>query len=134
MNAKSKPKKNVWHFELVAKKIHMFGHFQKMILEKSHHVLYPVAPVFVRTTISTYWNQGYGYQQGYGPGYGGSNDLPHGYYGYGPGYYYRPLSWIEGVWGCITGLAPTAVLGVDTANLMKNAVQSEYERGESSKR
>ncbi|KAI5282292.1 Mucin-21 [Manis pentadactyla] len=37
----------------------------------------------------TYWNQGYGYQQGYGPGYGGSDDLPHGYYGYGPGYYYR---------------------------------------------
>ncbi|KAI5270608.1 Contactin-Associated Protein 1 [Manis pentadactyla] len=35
-----------------------------------------------------YWNQGYGYQQGYGPGYGGSDDSPHGYYGYGPGYYY----------------------------------------------
>ncbi|KAI5280970.1 Transmembrane Protein 42 [Manis pentadactyla] len=63
-------------------------------------------------------NQGYGYQQGYGPGYGGSDYLPHGYYGYGPGYYYRPLSWIEGVWGCITRLGPTAVLGVDTANLM----------------
>ncbi|KAI5185052.1 E3 Ubiquitin-Protein Ligase Rlim [Manis pentadactyla] len=31
---------------------------------------------------------GYGYQQGYGPGYGGSDDSPHGYYGYGPGYYY----------------------------------------------
>ncbi|KAI5232054.1 Protein Kinase C Beta Type [Manis pentadactyla] len=39
--------------------------------------------------ICTYWNQGYGYQQGYGPGYGGSDDSPHGYYGYGPGYYYR---------------------------------------------
>ncbi|KAI5280175.1 Mucin-21 [Manis pentadactyla] len=38
---------------------------------------------------STYWNQGYGYQQGYGPGYGGSDDSPHGYYGYGPDYYYR---------------------------------------------
>ncbi|KAI5136512.1 hypothetical protein MUG91_G77n190 [Manis pentadactyla] len=42
----------------------------------------------------TYWNQGYGYQQGYGPGYGGSDDSPHGYYGYGPGYYYRH-SWQE---------------------------------------
>ncbi|KAI5128673.1 Synaptophysin [Manis pentadactyla] len=41
---------------------------------------------------STYWNQGYGYQQGYGPGYGGSDVSPHGYYGYGPGYYYRMLS------------------------------------------
>ncbi|KAI5220248.1 Metastasis-Associated Protein Mta1 [Manis pentadactyla] len=40
--------------------------------------------------LSTYWNQGYGYQQGYGPGYGSSNDSPHGYYGYGPGYYYSP--------------------------------------------
>ncbi|KAI5279146.1 Protein-Glutamine Gamma-Glutamyltransferase E [Manis pentadactyla] len=39
---------------------------------------------------SIYWNQGYGYQQGYGPGYGGSDDSPHGYYGYGPGYYYSP--------------------------------------------
>ncbi|KAI5188326.1 Protein-Glutamine Gamma-Glutamyltransferase E [Manis pentadactyla] len=38
----------------------------------------------------TYWNQGYSYQQGYGPGYGGSDYSPHGYYGYGPGYYYRP--------------------------------------------
>ncbi|KAI5281680.1 Delta-1-Pyrroline-5-Carboxylate Synthase [Manis pentadactyla] len=38
---------------------------------------------------STYWNQGYSYQQGYGPGYGGSDDSLHGYYGYGPGYYYR---------------------------------------------
>ncbi|KAI5130797.1 Ap-1 Complex Subunit Sigma-1A [Manis pentadactyla] len=36
-----------------------------------------------------YWNQGYGYQQSYGPGYGGSDYSPHGYYGYGPGYYYR---------------------------------------------
>ncbi|KAI5146869.1 Insulin-Like Growth Factor 2 Mrna-Binding Protein 1 [Manis pentadactyla] len=43
-------------------------------------------------TYSTYWNQGYGYQQGYGPGYGGSDDSPHGYYGYGPGYYYRTLA------------------------------------------
>ncbi|KAI5282139.1 Rna-Binding Protein Musashi-like 1 [Manis pentadactyla] len=42
-------------------------------------------------TGSTYWNQGYGYQQGYGPGYGGSDYSPHGYYGYGPGYYYRFL-------------------------------------------
>ncbi|KAI5154600.1 Max Dimerization Protein 4, partial [Manis pentadactyla] len=40
-------------------------------------------------SIGTYWNQGYGYQQGYGPGYGSSDDSPHGYYGYGPGYYYR---------------------------------------------
>ncbi|KAI5129358.1 Cilia- And Flagella-Associated Protein 46 [Manis pentadactyla] len=40
---------------------------------------------------STYWNQGYGYQQGYGPGYGGSDYSPHGYYGYGPGYYYRQV-------------------------------------------
>ncbi|KAI5135929.1 Mucin-21 [Manis pentadactyla] len=39
---------------------------------------------------NTYWNRGYGYQQGYGPGYGGSNYSPHGYYGYSPGYYYRP--------------------------------------------
>ncbi|KAI5186934.1 hypothetical protein MUG91_G334n4 [Manis pentadactyla] len=38
--------------------------------------------------FSTYWNQGYGYQQGYGPRHGGSDDSPHGYYGYGPGYYY----------------------------------------------
>ncbi|KAI5282704.1 Adhesion G Protein-Coupled Receptor L3 [Manis pentadactyla] len=38
--------------------------------------------------LNTYWNQGYSYQQGYGPGYGGSDDLPHGYYGYSPGYYY----------------------------------------------
>ncbi|KAI5126013.1 T-Cell Surface Glycoprotein Cd5 [Manis pentadactyla] len=53
-----------------------------------------------------------------GPGYGGSDDSPHGYYGYGPGYYYRPLSWIEGVWGFVTGLGRTAVLGLDTANLM----------------
>ncbi|KAI5136496.1 hypothetical protein MUG91_G77n178 [Manis pentadactyla] len=45
----------------------------------------------VRATPSTYWNQGYGYQQGYGPGYGGSDYSPHGYYGYGPGYYYRFL-------------------------------------------
>ncbi|KAI5269222.1 Arylsulfatase F [Manis pentadactyla] len=42
---------------------------------------------------STYWNQGYGYQQGYRPGCGGSDDSPHGYYGYGPGYYYsQPLN------------------------------------------
>ncbi|KAI5279407.1 Serrate Rna Effector Molecule-like [Manis pentadactyla] len=40
---------------------------------------------------STYWNQGYGCQQGYGPGYGGSDYSPHGYYGYGRGYYYRFL-------------------------------------------
>ncbi|KAI5266490.1 Proline And Serine-Rich Protein 1 [Manis pentadactyla] len=39
----------------------------------------------------TYWNQGYGYQRGYRPGYGGSDDSPHGYYGYGPGYYYRKM-------------------------------------------
>ncbi|KAI5194308.1 N-Acetylaspartylglutamate Synthase A [Manis pentadactyla] len=39
--------------------------------------------------VSTYWNQDYGYQQGYGPGYGGSDYSPHGYYSYGPGYYYR---------------------------------------------
>ncbi|KAI5256166.1 Mucin-21 [Manis pentadactyla] len=47
----------------------------------------------IRTSryVCTYWNQGYGYQQGYGPGYGGSDYSPHGYYGYGPGYYYRPL-------------------------------------------
>ncbi|KAI5255506.1 Mucin-21 [Manis pentadactyla] len=37
---------------------------------------------------STYWNHGYGYQQGYGPGYGGSDNSPHGYYSYSPGYYY----------------------------------------------
>ncbi|KAI5188349.1 E3 Ubiquitin-Protein Ligase Trim38 [Manis pentadactyla] len=45
-------------------------------------------PLFVLSLTSTYWNQGYGYQQGYGPGYGGSDYFPHGYYGYGPGYYY----------------------------------------------
>ncbi|KAI5146463.1 Kininogen-1 [Manis pentadactyla] len=38
---------------------------------------------------STYWNQGYGYQQGYGQGYGVSDDSPHGYYSYGTSYYYR---------------------------------------------
>ncbi|KAI5193754.1 Tripartite Motif-Containing Protein 6 [Manis pentadactyla] len=83
--------------------------------DDSPHGYYGYGPGYY---YSTYWNQGYGYQQGYGPGYGSSDDSPHGYYGYGPGYYYRSLSWIEGVWGCITGLGPTAVLGVDTANLM----------------
>ncbi|KAI5135362.1 Ef-Hand Domain-Containing Family Member B [Manis pentadactyla] len=77
--------------------------------------------------MSTYWNQGYGYQQGYRPGYGSSDYSHNGYYGYGPGYYYRPLSWIEGVWGCITGLVPTAVLGVDTANLMSLYYTHEIE-------
>ncbi|KAI5188347.1 Btb/Poz Domain-Containing Protein Kctd19 [Manis pentadactyla] len=43
----------------------------------------------VAAECSTYWNQGYGYQQGYGPGYGSSDNSPHGYYSYGPGYYYR---------------------------------------------
>ena len=30
----------------------------------------------------------------------------------------RPLSWIEGFWGFITELGPTAAVGVDTVNLM----------------
>ncbi|KAI5252334.1 Contactin-Associated Protein 1 [Manis pentadactyla] len=49
----------------------------------------------LKNLISTYWNQGYGYQQGYGPGYGGSDYSPHGYYGYGPGYYYSEFSELE---------------------------------------
>ncbi|KAI5172222.1 Kielin/Chordin-Like Protein [Manis pentadactyla] len=53
---------------------------------------------------STYWNQGYGYQQGYGPGYGGSDDSPHGYYGYGPGYYYSTY-WNQG-YGYQQGYGP----------------------------
>ncbi|KAI5182137.1 Testis-Expressed Protein 12 [Manis pentadactyla] len=53
----------------------------------SKHIVFSSSDVSTLND-STYWNQGYGYQQGYGPGYGGSNDSPHGYYGYSPGYYY----------------------------------------------
>ncbi|KAI5226049.1 Kininogen-1 [Manis pentadactyla] len=54
----------------------------------------------------TYWNQGYGYQQGYGPGYGGSDDSPHGYYGYGPGYYYRASTDLFRTITALCGLDP----------------------------
>ncbi|KAI5155814.1 Asparagine--Trna Ligase, Cytoplasmic [Manis pentadactyla] len=56
--------------------------------------------------LNTYWNKGYSYQQGYGPGYGGSDTSPHGYYGYGPSYYYR---WIRGM--CSSGWQTDVAVG-----------------------
>ncbi|KAI5280023.1 hypothetical protein MUG91_G11n72 [Manis pentadactyla] len=53
---------------------------------------FKILDLSLQNCMSTYWNQGYGYQQGYGPGYGGSDDSSHGYYGYGPGYYYRHVT------------------------------------------